>query len=72
MSKVEFEAFLRAKANEILNKAAEGVLDELADKVLGEEDNGQQDKKGQEDGELSGGGHGGGDGGLGLGSRVCD
>jgi hypothetical protein len=72
MSKVEFEAFLRAKANEILNKAAEGVLDELADKVLGEEDNGQQDKKGQEDGEFSGGGHGGGDGGLGLGSRVCD
>jgi hypothetical protein len=56
MSKVEFEAFLRAKANEILNKAAEGVLDELVDKVLGEEDNGQQDKEGQEDGELSGGG----------------
>ncbi|CAL5042358.1 unnamed protein product [Urochloa decumbens] len=55
MSGEEFEAFLRTKAKEILNRAANGVLEELADKVMGEEDDWQQEKEGLEDGVLSGG-----------------
>jgi hypothetical protein len=54
MSEEEFEAFLRAKADEITNKVADGVIEELADKV-GEEDDGQQEKEGLEEGELSSG-----------------
>jgi hypothetical protein len=42
MSKVEFEAFLREKAVEILNKAADKAFDEIADKVMQEEEEGQQ------------------------------
>jgi hypothetical protein len=38
MSKEEFEAFLRAKADEIRNSAADGVFDELVDKGISEED----------------------------------
>jgi hypothetical protein len=53
MSEEEFEAFLRAKADEITNKVADGVIEELADKV-GEEDDGQQEE-GLEEGELSSG-----------------
>jgi hypothetical protein len=55
MSEEEFEAFLRAKTDEITNKAADGVIVELADKLMGEEDDGQQEKEGLEEGELSGG-----------------
>jgi hypothetical protein len=38
MSKKEFEVFLRAKADEIVNRAANRVLDEVVNKVMGEED----------------------------------
>jgi hypothetical protein len=56
MSKVEFEAFLRAKAGEILNMAADEVIGEVADKVMEEKD---EDQQGQEEvgigaGTLSG------------------
>jgi hypothetical protein len=40
---VEFEAFLREKAVEILNKAADKAFDEIADKVMQEEEEGQQE-----------------------------
>jgi hypothetical protein len=55
MSKKEFEAFLRAKVEEILNKAANGVFEELVDIVMGEEEDGQQEKEVLGDGGLSGG-----------------
>jgi hypothetical protein len=42
MSKGEFEEFLRQKALEILNKAADSAYDEIADRVLLEEEEGQQ------------------------------
>jgi hypothetical protein len=38
MSRDEFEAFLKAKPDEILDKAAKKVIEELADKVMGEAD----------------------------------
>jgi hypothetical protein len=56
MSKEEFEVFLREKANEILNNAADGVFDEVADKVMGEEDVEQQEMERPEGGELTSGG----------------
>jgi hypothetical protein len=43
MSKEEFEAFLRAQAGEILNKAT--VFEEIADRVLGEEEEGQKEQE---------------------------
>jgi hypothetical protein len=67
MSKEEFEAFLRAKANEIVNKVADGVFEEVANKVLGEEDEGQQQQVVLEEGELSGG-----DKEMEIGDRVKD
>jgi hypothetical protein len=45
MSKEEFETFLRAKAREISNMAANEVIGELADKVMEEKD---EDQQGQE------------------------
>jgi hypothetical protein len=51
MSEGEFEVFLRQKAGEILDKAAENVLDELVDKVMEEEEEGQQEA--QVAGEMS-------------------
>jgi hypothetical protein len=39
--KKEFEAFLRAKMDEILNLAADRVLDKVVDRVMGEEEDGQ-------------------------------
>jgi hypothetical protein len=65
MSKEEFEAFLRAKANEIMNKASDGVFEEVANKVMGEEDEWQQQQAVLEEGELSGG-----DKEMGIGERV--
>jgi hypothetical protein len=41
MSKKEFGTFLRAKADEIANMAADRVLDEVANRVMGEEEVGQ-------------------------------
>jgi hypothetical protein len=41
MSKKKFEAFLRAKENEIANLVADRVLDEVVGRVMGEEDVGQ-------------------------------
>jgi hypothetical protein len=38
MSREEFESFLREKAGEIMNKAADKLFDELADKVAGEKE----------------------------------
>jgi hypothetical protein len=38
MSKEEFEAFLRAKVGEILNQTADRVFEEVADWVLGEDE----------------------------------
>jgi hypothetical protein len=55
MSKEEFEAFFRAKVDEIRNKAVDGVFDELADKGMSE-DVGQQENEGLEDGEVFSGG----------------
>jgi hypothetical protein len=44
MSKEEFETFLRAKAREISNIAADEVIGELADRVVEEKDEDQQGK----------------------------
>jgi hypothetical protein len=62
MSNVEFEAFLKEKAGEILNKAAENIFDDLVDKVTGEEEGEQENivngvlsemgKEGDEQNEL--------------------
>jgi hypothetical protein len=38
MSKKEFEAFLRAKADEIADLASDRVLDEVVGRVMGEEE----------------------------------
>jgi hypothetical protein len=46
MTKDEFEVFLRAKAGDILNRAADEVMEEMVDKVLGEEDEGHQEEGG--------------------------
>jgi hypothetical protein len=46
MSEEEFEIFLRAKAKEISNMAADEVFRELADKVMEEKD---EDQQGQEE-----------------------
>jgi hypothetical protein len=43
MSREEFEAFLKAKAGEILDKAAKTVIEDLADKVMGEADEAVQE-----------------------------
>jgi hypothetical protein len=43
MSREEFEAFLKAKAGEILDKAAKNVIEDLADKVMGEADEAMQE-----------------------------
>jgi hypothetical protein len=52
MSEEEFEAFLRAKAKEISNMAADEVIRELAEKVMEEKD---EDQQGQEEiGEEAG------------------
>jgi hypothetical protein len=53
MSRDEFEAFLKARAEEILEKAAKTVIEELADKVVGETDEGAQEVESLEDGELA-------------------
>jgi hypothetical protein len=55
MTKDEFEAFLRAKARDILNRAAYEVMEEVVDKVLGEEDEGHQEEEVQGAGVLHGG-----------------
>jgi hypothetical protein len=47
MSKKEFEAFPRAKADEIADRATDRVLDEVVGRVMGEEEDG--------DGVMSGG-----------------
>jgi hypothetical protein len=53
MSTDEFEAFLKARADEILDKAAKTVIEEMADKVMGEVDEGVQEVESLEEGELS-------------------
>jgi hypothetical protein len=55
MTKEEFEAFLRAKAGEILNQAADRVFEEVADRVLGEDDEKQQKKEMEGGGKAAGG-----------------
>jgi hypothetical protein len=54
MSRDEFEAFLKARADEILDKAAKAVIEELADKVMGEADEEVQEVESLEEGELVG------------------
>jgi hypothetical protein len=54
MSRDEFEAFLKAKADEILDKAAKTVIEELADKVMGEADEVVQEVESLEEGEGAG------------------
>jgi hypothetical protein len=53
MSKEEFEAFLRAKVGEILNQAADRVFEEVADWVLGEDEEEQQKKEVEEGGKVA-------------------
>jgi hypothetical protein len=53
MSRDEFEVFLKARAEEILDKAAKTVIEELADKVVGEIVEGVQEVGGLEEGELT-------------------
>jgi hypothetical protein len=54
MSREEFEAFLKAKADEILNKAAKTVIEDLADKVMGEADEAVQEVDRSAEGEMDG------------------
>jgi signal recognition particle GTPase len=54
MSREEFEAFLKAKAGEILDKAAETVIEDLADKVMGEADVAVQEVEKLVEGEMVG------------------
>jgi hypothetical protein len=54
MSGEEFEAFLKAKADEILDKAAKTVIEDLADKVMGEADEAVQEVVRSAEGELDG------------------
>jgi hypothetical protein len=53
MSRDEFEVFLKARAEEILDKAAKTVIEELADKVVGETVEGVQEVDSLEEGELA-------------------
>jgi hypothetical protein len=55
MTNREFEAFLRAKADEISNLAADRLLDEVVDRVMGEEEDGQLRKEVLGDGGMSDG-----------------
>jgi hypothetical protein len=55
MSKKEFEAFLRAKADEIADLATDRVLDVVVGRVMGEEEDGQFQKEVLGDGGMSGG-----------------
>jgi hypothetical protein len=54
MSREEFEAFLKAKADEILDKAAKTVIEDLADKVMGEADEAVQEVERLAEGEMDG------------------
>jgi hypothetical protein len=54
MSREEFEAFLKAKAGEILDKAAKTVIEDLADKVMGEADEAVQEVEKVVEGEMVG------------------
>jgi hypothetical protein len=53
MSRDEFEAFLKAKADEILDKVAKTVIEELADKVMGEADEAVQEVERLAEGEVA-------------------
>jgi hypothetical protein len=55
MSTKEFEAFLRAKADEIADLASDRVLDEVVGRVMGEEEDRQFQKEVLGDGGMSGG-----------------
>jgi hypothetical protein len=55
MSKEEFEAFLRARAGEILNKASDIVFEEVVDRVLGEEEEGQKEQELEKSNKGAGG-----------------
>jgi hypothetical protein len=46
MSEEEFEVFLRKKVEEIVNKAADNLFDEIVDEVMGEKEEGQQGQQG--------------------------
>jgi hypothetical protein len=54
MSRDEFEAFLKAKVDEILDKAAKTVIEDLADKVMGEADEAVQEVERLAEGEMAG------------------
>jgi hypothetical protein len=54
MSGEEFEAFLKAKADKILDKAAKTVIEDLADKVMGEADEAVQEVVRSAEGEMDG------------------
>jgi hypothetical protein len=54
LSREEFEAFLKAKAGEILDKAAKTVIEDLADKVMGETDEAIQEVEKLVEGEMVG------------------
>jgi hypothetical protein len=69
MSREEFEAFLKAKAGEILDKAAKNVIEDLADKVMGEADEAMQEVEKLAEGGGGWRGHGGGEGGEAFGGR---
>jgi hypothetical protein len=43
MSKADFEAFIKEKVGEILNKADDGIFEELADKVVDEQEEEEED-----------------------------
>jgi hypothetical protein len=58
MSNVEFEAFLKEKAGEILNKAAENIFDDLVHKVMGEEEGEQENNVNGVLSEMGKEGHG--------------
>jgi hypothetical protein len=48
MSEEEFGVFLRKKTEEILNRAADGVFDEIVDKVM----EGEEEEQGAQVGEV--------------------
>jgi hypothetical protein len=54
MSGEEFEDFLKAKADEILDKAAKMVIEDLADKLMGEADEAVQEVVRSAEGEMDG------------------